>query len=98
MKLATTLKLECASCPWIEVAWCSPTGKSFTIQALIKRHESTNKHWKQIEPQYSLSSEATRAITTVVNRVKLKCPGTAGYMVSYLFKPGAKWAEVYRKK
>lgn len=94
--LAQTLKSECSACEWIEAAWIAPNSLAFVLQLVIGKHESTHKKFKLIEPKYSLSSEVTRTVGSIVRRIKQKHVGLDANVVSYKFNPHP-WIEVYRK-
>lgn len=99
MSLAKTLALECAKSPACEAAWVISDGW-FVIQAVVGRKSGTHpdhRHWTLIEPVYA-NAEALRELSAIAARVREKHPEVwAGWVVSYVFRPGACATEVYRK-
>lgn len=101
MPIAQLLAAECAKCAHVEAAWVSPDERAFAIQGVVGRKsgpDPDHKGWTRIEPVY-LGSEGVREINAIAARVRERHPQVhTAYVVSYVFRPGASWREVYRRE
>lgn len=97
--LAHTLAAESAKSQHVEAAW-TIGDDWFVVQAVVGHKNSSHpdhRNWTLIEPSYA-NAEAMREVNAVADRVKQKHPNVwAGWVVAYVFRPGACATEVYRK-
>jgi hypothetical protein len=97
--LRETVVRECAKCEPIVLAWVAGD-LGFAIQTRVSTKSAKKKgddgEWTYIEP-VRVTSAAWDEAEEVVARVKKVHPGASATLVSYVFRPGGLYVEVFRR-
>jgi hypothetical protein len=97
--LRETVVRECGTCDAISLAWVAGD-LGFALQTRVATKSAKKKgddgEWTYVSPTRATSSEWSAA-EAVLERVRKIHPDASSTLVSYVFKPGGLYVEVFRR-
>lgn len=97
--LRETVVRECAACDPISLAWVAGD-LGFALQTRVATKSVKKKgddgEWTYVSPT-RVTSAAWKEAKAVVARVLKVHPGVSSSLVSYVFRPGGQYVEIFRR-
>jgi hypothetical protein len=100
--LRDTVARECARCESIVVGWVA-RDLAFAVQTVVGLKRRLKKgddgEWTYVTPEYVNSKQYKEAAAAVarIRELHPEVPEVCGTLVSYAYKPGGQFVEVFRR-